>query len=295
MTSQLVWLITGTSQVSTASLEASGFGRELVLEVLKRGDKVIATTRGSSVHKLGDLKAAGAYTLELDVTAPLDDLRDTAKKAVEVYGRVDVLVNNAGYGMHGALEEITPEKTLEQFNGNLFGPLNVTRAILPYMRAAKSGTILWNGSMSAWIPFVGAGLYAATKAAMHSISSTLNAEISPLGLRSIVIEPGHFRTSIIRNGKGGGDEHIDDYSVVLAPTQKAYEEFDGKQPGDTKKGATAFVDIVRGEGVAAGKGLPPVLPLGSDAVEYTKHECEEMLRRIEEWKEVCLSTEVETA
>ncbi|KAK7459579.1 hypothetical protein VKT23_009561 [Stygiomarasmius scandens] len=141
MSSQLVWLITGTS---------TGIGRDLTLLALKRGDKVIATARGRSLSKLEELKAQGADTLELDVGWPLERLQQLAKDAVAIHGRVDVLVNNAGYFLVGALEENSAEETLQQFNTNVFGALNVTRAFLPHMRERKYGTIVWAGSIVGW-------------------------------------------------------------------------------------------------------------------------------------------------
>ncbi|KAI0318660.1 hypothetical protein OF83DRAFT_1082759 [Amylostereum chailletii] len=268
MSSQLVWLITGTS---------SGLGRELALEALGRGDKVIATSRAPSSHKLGSLKAAGAQTLVLDVTAPLEELHAVAKVAVSL--------------------------------GNLFGPLNVARAFLPYMRAARRGTILWNGSCKAWVPLVNVGLYAATKAAVHSLSSTLHAEISPFGLRSIVVEAGHFRTSVVTVGhRPEPSTQILDYRATMDPVQQAFNgkslslvwsslttaivaDFDGHQPGDPKKGVKIFVDLVRGEGVAAGRSVPQALPLGSDGVKDVRSACEEALRVLDDWNEVCVSTD----
>ncbi|KAK0447196.1 hypothetical protein EV421DRAFT_1789322 [Armillaria borealis] len=138
---QLVWLITGTS---------TGLGRDLALAALER-EKVIATARARSLHLLADLKEKGAETLELDVTAPLDDLKKVADKAAGIYGRVDVLVNNAGYLLVGALKESTPEETFHQFNTNIFGVLYVTRAFLPHMHAWRTGTFVWTGSVAGWV------------------------------------------------------------------------------------------------------------------------------------------------
>ncbi|KAG8895573.1 hypothetical protein FRB99_000457, partial [Tulasnella sp. 403] len=132
-TNQLVWLITGTS---------SGVGRDLTLEALKRGDKVIATARNTSKIDPA-LRANGAELLQLDVTDSLDNLKIVAGRAIGIYGRVDVVVNNAGYVLVGAIEENTPEETFAQFNTNVFGALNVTRAFLPHMRKRKSGTIFF--------------------------------------------------------------------------------------------------------------------------------------------------------
>lgn len=149
-------------------LPRSGFGKELSLALLERGDNVISTTRARSLPKLVELKEKGAATLELDVTAPLSDLHKVAAKAVAIYGRIDVIVNNAGFVITGALEENTyvdsssllplfsltlyfsPEQTYEQFNTNVFGGLNVARAFLPYMRPRKTGTIVWIGSLGGY-------------------------------------------------------------------------------------------------------------------------------------------------
>ncbi|PSR83147.1 hypothetical protein PHLCEN_2v5796 [Hermanssonia centrifuga] len=130
---QLVWLITGTS---------SGLGRCLTLAALKRGDKVIATGRSQSFSKLEDLKAQGADILELDVTSPPETINEVAKKAIHIYGRIDVLVNNAGYGEIGPLEEKTT---------HIFGPLNINQAFLPHMRERRTGTIVWVGSICGWM------------------------------------------------------------------------------------------------------------------------------------------------
>ncbi|KAI0293624.1 hypothetical protein B0F90DRAFT_1393384 [Multifurca ochricompacta] len=134
----LVWLITGTS---------SGVGRDLTLAALQRGDKVIATARARSIGQLDQLREKGADVLELDVTSPIDKLHEIAKQAVAIHGRVDVLVNNAGYVLVGAIEENTPQETYDQFNTNVFGGLNVARAFLPYMRQRKSGSVVWIGSL----------------------------------------------------------------------------------------------------------------------------------------------------
>jgi NAD(P)-dependent dehydrogenase (short-subunit alcohol dehydrogenase family) len=178
----LVWLITGTS---------TGLGRALTLEALSRGDKVIATARARSFGQLADLEAAGANTLQLDVTTSPDEMNEFAKQAVAIHGRVDVVVNNAGedpintpefdrpltmsyfmeaYTLIGAFEEHTPEEQSSILNTNLIGGLNVTRALLPYMRARKTGTVVWIGSVSSWIPLPSISMYSLTKFAMRSKS-----------------------------------------------------------------------------------------------------------------------------
>ncbi|KAK7459578.1 hypothetical protein VKT23_009560 [Stygiomarasmius scandens] len=279
MSSQLVWFITGTS---------TGLGRDLTLLALKRGDKVIATARGRSLSKLEELKSQGADTLELDVGWPLERLQQAAKEAVGIHGRID----DAWYFLVGALEENTAEETLQQFNTNVFGALNVTRAILPHMRARKSGTIVWMGSIGGWHAVPNAGAYAATKATVKSLSETLHAEISPLGLRSICIDFGYFRTSFL------DAEHrmphvgkIEDYKDITEGYERALQAYNGNQPGDPIKGCQVILDVVRGEGLAEGKAFPTNLQLGSDTYSTVKPILESQIKNMEDWKDVTLWTD----
>ncbi|KAF8075755.1 hypothetical protein FPV67DRAFT_1469077 [Lyophyllum atratum] len=283
MASQLVWLITGTS---------TGLGRDLTLAALKRGDKVIATSRARSLAKLEDLKAQGADILELDVTSPLEDLKSIAEKANAIHGRIDVLVNNAGYILVGAIEENTPEESFDQFNTNVFGALNVSRAFLPYMRERKTGTVVFLGSLGGWRSVPNAGLYAATKFALRGISSSLHDEISPLGLRSICVDFGYFRTAFLNaDHRAPQVSRIQDYKPMTDKANAALEAYNGKQPGDPLKGVEVIADVVRGEGVAAGKTFPTSLSLGSDCYTIVKGESEKTLARLEEWKDVTQSTD----
>jgi len=283
MSTQLVWLITGTS---------SGFGRDLVVGALKRGDKVIATARGRSVSKLAELKDLGADVLELDVTAPLVNLQEIAKQAHDIHGRIDVVVNNAGYIHVGAFEEATPEETLAQFNTNVFGGLNVARAFLPYMRARKTGTIVWFGSVAGWRDFAGVGLYCASKYCVRGISESLNAEISPLGLRSIVFEPGYFRTDFLTaDNRAPHIPRIADYAEITRGAHEGLEAYNGKQPGDPKKGVEVVIDVIKGEGAAQGKTVPSVFQLGSDCYAIVTEACNKTLKNLEEWKDVIVSTD----
>ncbi|KAJ2931094.1 hypothetical protein H1R20_g5975, partial [Candolleomyces eurysporus] len=283
--SPLVWLITGTS---------SGIGRDLALAALSRGDKVIATARGRTVSKLEDLKNAGAATLELDVTSPLEKLHQVAKEAVGIYGRVDVLVNNAGNMLVGALEETTPEETLNQFNTNVFGALNVARAFLPYMREKKSGIIMWMGSIVAWESFPYGGLYSATKWALRGISETLNDEISPLGLRSVCLDFGYFRTAFLGDTQRGPPvSRIPDYQPLTDIVEARFQAYNGKQPGNPAVGVKLLVDLAHGTGLFEGKASPASINLGSDSYSAAKKASENALSRLEEWKAVSYSTDFE--
>ncbi|ESK85511.1 retinol dehydrogenase 8 [Moniliophthora roreri MCA 2997] len=281
--SQLVWLITGTS---------TGLGRDLTLAALRRGDKVIATARAKSISQLNDLKAMGADTLELDVTAPLGKLQEVAKKAVAIHGRVDVVVNNAGYLQAGPLEETTPEETYDQFNTNVFGALNVSRAFLPYLRERKTGTIVFIGSLAGWRSIPHTGLYVASKWALRGISETLHDEIAPLGLRSVCIDPGAFRTPFLVPGhRKPYIPRIADYASMVEQREAALEALDGTQAGDPRRGVEVILDVVRGEGLVKDMPFQKSVQLGSDCYTVAKGECENALKRLEEWKKVTFSTD----
>ncbi|KAF8148854.1 hypothetical protein B0H34DRAFT_735591 [Crassisporium funariophilum] len=283
MASQLVWLITGTT---------SGLGRELALEALKRGEKVIATGRARSMAKLDDLKSRGADILELDVTSPLETLHAVAKKANAIHGRIDVLVNNAGYILVGAIEESTPEETLQQFNTNVFGALNVSRAFLPYMRAKKTGTVIFLGSLGGWKSTPYAGLYASTKLILRGISETLHDEISPFGLRSICFDFGYFRTDFLTaDNRAPKVSRISDYQELAETVDGALQAYNGNQPGNPLKGVQVMVDVVKGEGLATGKAFPSCVVLGTDCYNAAKTSSLNSITRLEEWKDVSVSTD----
>ncbi|KAM0754583.1 NAD-P-binding protein [Meredithblackwellia eburnea MCA 4105] len=274
------WLITGCS---------AGFGRELVLALLKKQIPVIATAR--KLESIKDLEAAGAIVYEWDVTSPLDQLKVKAKEIEgKVAGGVSILVNNAGYLEAGTIEETSPEQTFAQFNTNVFGLLNTTRAFLPYMRARKAGQIVNLSSIAGHVAHACGGLYAGTKHAVEALTLSLNAEISPIGLRAYTISPGGFRTKFLsRDVQVFGP--IADYHAVTGPMQNLLETHDGKQAGDPIKGARAIIDIVLAEGSAKGKTLGQTVFLGSDAAKMAKKQFDELSASIDEWNDVSASTD----
>ncbi|KJA21767.1 hypothetical protein HYPSUDRAFT_67465 [Hypholoma sublateritium FD-334 SS-4] len=276
-----VWVITGCS---------SGIGRELTLTALERGDKVIATTRGQSFDSIKDLKALGADIFELDVTAHIDELRKIAAEAVKVYGHVDVVMNNAGFIVPGCLEEITNEEMITQFNTNVFGAMNVSRAFLPYMRERKTGTIAFIGSCYGWrtVPFSGA--YVTSKFAVRGMSDTLNEELAPFGLRSICFDSGCFRTPVL-DKRPVWKSSIGDYKEAGEAANAALLAYSGYQKGDPVRGVNTIIDVIKGEGVAHGKVIPRGFALGADCYGTVKAHCEDTLKRLESWKEVTLSTD----
>ncbi|KAL3461783.1 hypothetical protein BJX64DRAFT_299965 [Aspergillus heterothallicus] len=278
----LVWLITGTS---------SGFGSEFVKQALARGDKVIATARNTD--KISHLRDLGAQVLELDVTSPQSELNARAAVAVAVFGRVDVLVNNAAFTQFGFLEDMSENDYVKQFNTNVFGTINTTRAFLPHFRSRKSGTIVNIGSMSAWETYPGVGAYSASKAALRYATDALDQEVSTIGIRTLLVEPGQFRTELLSaQNSMFAESSVPEYQDVAQATFKAFRDVHGKQRGDPVKGVGRVIDLVRGENGAAGREWPKELALGPDAVAVIRKKCEETLKTLAEWEEFSRGTDV---
>ena len=276
-----VWLITATS---------SGFGKEIALNALKRGHKVIAT--GRSVNNLTDLKEAGAYILKLDVVAPLDDIKKVAEEANGKYGRIDILVNAAGYILEGAIEEATPEQTFDNFNTNVFGMLNVTRSVLPYMRRQRSGLIAAFGSLGSWRGSAGGGIYCATKWACSGLMESLRPEIEPFGISALVIEPGYFRSGFLNVGTKISTAIVQDYENTLVGAQrKLFAKVANNQLGDVAKGAEVVVDVLTKSGSAEGKEIPVRLVLGSDCQKAIRGKLDSTTQLLDEWKDISYSTD----
>jgi NAD(P)-dependent dehydrogenase (short-subunit alcohol dehydrogenase family) len=242
-----IWFITGTS---------SGFGREIALAALAAGDRVVATAR--RVSGLADLVERApdrVRTVALDVTDPAA-VRHAVDVAVAEFGRIDVVVNNAGYGSRGALEELSDTQIRAQFDVNVFGVLDVLRAVLPVMRAQRSGHVVQMSSVGGVIATLGGAAYAATKFALEGLSEGLAQEVGPLGIRVTLVEPGPFRTDFAGRSAAHG-EPIEDYATILEPARERFLAQDGRQPGDPARAAQAIVDLVDSDD-------PPLrLPLGA--------------------------------
>jgi NAD(P)-dependent dehydrogenase (short-subunit alcohol dehydrogenase family) len=244
-----VWFITGTS---------SGFGREIATAALGAGDRVVATAR--QVSGLADLVERApdhVRAVALDVTDPAA-VCHAVDVAVAEFGRIDVVVNNAGYGSRGALEELSDEQIRAQFDVNVFGVLDVLRAVLPVMRAQRSGHVVQMSSVGGVGATLGGAAYAATKFALEGLSEGLALEVAPLGIRVTLVEPGPFRTDFAGRSAAHG-EPIEDYAPILDPARERFLAQDGRQPGDPRRAAQAVVDLV-------GLEDPPLrLPLGGAA------------------------------
>ena len=187
MNKNKVWFITGTS---------SGFGKALAEEVLAKGDRVVATARKPEVlQDLIEKYPDTARAVKLDVTN-LEDVKNSIQEAVREFGRIDVLVNNAGYALVGAIEETSDEQIRQQFNTNVFGVLNVTREVLPILHAQKSGHIVNIGSVVGFSAWASLGVYSASKFALEGVSEALAGEVAPHGIKTTLVEPGPFSPAV---------------------------------------------------------------------------------------------------
>lgn len=270
-----VWFITAAS---------SGFGKYVALEALSRGHKVIASAR--SVSRIADLKEAGADTVVLDVTSPIEEIEKVAKEANEKYGYINHLVNAAGYILIGAVEETSPKEDFDTFNTNVFGTLNVSKAFLPYLRATSGHRTIANfGSIGSWSGGPGYGLYAGTKWAVSGISESMRAELAPLGIAVTVVEPGYFRTGFLNpTAQVGSQKRIKEYDdSTVGSVRKLLEKTDNHQPGDVVKGARVIVDVLTMTGKAEGREVPMRVALGSDSPVAIRKKMEETSKLLEEW------------
>lgn len=275
-----VWLITGCS---------TGFGRSLAEAVLQGGDRVIATARNTD--KLQDLiyrYPQQVCTLSLDVTNK-DNIRSAISQAKDVYGRIDVLVNNAGYGSMGAIEEQSDEAIKRQFDTNLFGAINMMREVLPLMRSQRRGHILNISSVGGVVSMAGAGIYCSTKFALEAVSEALAQEVAPLGIKVTIVEPGAFRTDFSGRSLSIPEQTMPDYAETSGKMMEWVQDVDGKQPGDPAKAAQAMIKVVNSEN-------PPLrLALGEDAVDGINQKLESMKAELDAWKDVSMNTAFEGA
>ena len=260
------WFITGCS---------TGFGRVLTEELLKTEANIVATARNPD--SLSDLKGERLLVLPLDVTKA-ETVKAAVNAAKKRFGSIDVLVNNAGYGMMGAMEESSLEDTRRMFETNVFGLIQVTQAVLPIMRAQKSGYIINLSSAAGMVATPGAAMYNGTKFAVEGISEAMALEAAHLGIKVTLIEPGPFRTDFL-NRSLDTQPAIADYAQSVGKTREAFGAMDGKQPGDPLKAAQIIIDL-------ASQSNPPLrLPLGHSAFDRISAKVsalQDNLKRVEE-------------
>jgi NAD(P)-dependent dehydrogenase (short-subunit alcohol dehydrogenase family) len=271
-----VWFITGSS---------TGFGYLLAKEALRRGERVIATARDAS--KLDDLfkqHPDTARTFALDVTQPAE-IESVAKQAIAAFGHIDVLVNNAGYGVNGAIEEVSEEEFEPMFQTNIYGLIRTTRAFLPHFRQRRSGHIFNLSSIGGLIGGAGWGFYNVTKFAVEGFSEALAAELKPLGIHVTVVEPGPFRTDFLgRSGKLAAKE-LPEYKDTAGKAREYLETQSGKQPGDPQKAVEAII-------TAADSPNPPLhLILGKIALTRFRDKLAQWDKEIAAWEPVTVGAD----
>ncbi|GAA1892878.1 oxidoreductase [Streptantibioticus ferralitis] len=271
-----VWFITGCS---------TGLGRALATAVLERGWRAVVTARDP--RKVADIVAEHgdrALALALDVTDTVR-ITEAVKQAEAAFGRIDVLVNNAGYGYLAAVEEGEDDEIRALFDANVFGLIDVTRAVLPGMRARRSGHVVNISSLGGLAAFGATGYYHATKFAVEGVSESLAAEVAPLGIKVTIVEPGAFRTNWAGPSMRQSAIHIDDYAQTAGARRTATLATFGHQPGDPVRGSEAIISAVQAD-------EPPLrLLLGKVALQVAGARLDTLRTTFDAWRELTLSAD----
>ncbi|UXY32123.1 oxidoreductase [Streptomyces sp. HUAS TT20] len=275
------WFITGA---------ARGFGLEIARQALERGDNVVATARNpETVEKTLPQYGDQLLALALDVTDE-SQAHAAAAAAVERFGTIDVLVNNAGRGLLGAIEESSDAAVRAVYDTNVFGLLNVTRAVLPAMRRQGSGRVLNLSSLGGFTSSAGFGIYCSTKFAVEGISEAMRQELAPLGIHVTIVEPGYFRTDFLdASSLHTEGEVITDYAQTAGAVRGAVPGLNHAQPGDPVKGAAAILAL-------ADAGTPPLrAQLGSDCAAELDRKITQLREEAAAWRHLALSTDHDDA
>jgi NAD(P)-dependent dehydrogenase (short-subunit alcohol dehydrogenase family) len=271
-----VWFITGCS---------TGFGREIAKQVLARGWKAVVTARRP--EQLTDIihgHEKTALALELDVTKK-SQIEAAVKSAEEKFGRIDVLVNNAGYGYLAAIEEGEDDQVRRMFETNFFGLVDITKAVLPLMRKQKSGRIVNISSIGGLVSFGATGYYHATKYAIEGLSETLAIETAPLGIKVLIVEPGPFRTDWSGRSLLESKTLIQDYDSTAGDRRRQSRKNSGKQVGDPERAATAIIQAVTSDN-------PPLrLVLGKPALGLARKKLESVRNDLDAWEKTTLAAD----
>jgi len=273
---QRVWFITGAS---------TGFGRLLAEQVLAAGGSVVATAR--KPDQIADLQQKypnTALSLALDV-AEESEIDAAVDAAIEKFGRIDVLVNNAGYGLAGAIEEATESEYMPVFETNVFGLIRVTRALLPHLRAQRSGHIVNLSSIGGLIGSPGWGYYNASKFAVEGFSEALAAELAPLGIHVTIVEPGPFRTDFLGRSGVEAQQRIADYDETAGKTRQYFHDQAGKQPGDPAKAVAAIIAAVEAP------NPPQHLVLGKLAFTRMSARLDAWKQELDTWKDTSIGAD----
>ncbi|RXG11409.1 SDR family NAD(P)-dependent oxidoreductase [Leeuwenhoekiella aestuarii] len=273
MENSKVWYITGASK---------GIGRSLVEQLLLEGKKVAATSR--KISAFSSITNENFLPLEVDLTDE-KSIATSFEKTKSSFGKIDVVINNAGYGIGGAVEELSDEEINDNFNVNFFAVVKVIQQVLPYLRNQRSGHIINISSIAGFAPGLGWSIYSAAKFAVTGLSEALANDLKPLGINVTAVLPGWFRTNFAKpDSISFGKKQIDDYSFLRAAHQKM-NEIDGKQLGNPDKVANAFIELVNSQ------NPPALLFLGSDAHTRAKEKIAQLSQQIDGWKILSLSTD----
>ncbi|WP_271897791.1 oxidoreductase [Candidatus Phyllobacterium onerii] len=273
--SQKTFFITGAN---------SGFGFAIASAAVQMGHKVIGTVR-SETSRTALAEALPAVRPVLCDVTEFDRMPDIVRQAEDEHGPVDVLINNAGYGHEGVLEESPIEEMRRQFDVNVFGAVAVAKAFLPRFRARRSGFIVNVTSMGGMITMPGIAYYCGSKFALQGISEVMRSEMAPFGVRVTALCPGSFRTDWAGRSMVRTERSIADYDALFDPIREARQAKTGKQLGDPDKLAAAVLGLVESD------NPPPQLLLGSDALKHVSDRIERLQQEIEAWKSVTVSTD----
>jgi NAD(P)-dependent dehydrogenase (short-subunit alcohol dehydrogenase family) len=276
-----VWLITGAGR---------GMGIYLTKSALAAGFKVVATARNTvKVGKAIGISSDNLFIVKLDVTNP-EEIKAAVASAVDKFGTIDVLINNAANFYAGFFEELKPQDIEQQITTNLYGPMNVTRAVLPIMRKNRSGHIISISSIAGLVGTEYTSAYNASKFALEGWMESLALEVAPFGIKTTLVEPGYFRTELLEPTSTTWSENaIEDYAERSAAFRSAFEEVNGKQPGDPAKLADALMRIAR-------QNEPPKRWLaGADAVRDAEKKISDLQQQINAYHDLSTSLAYEDA
>ncbi len=270
-----IWLITGVS---------SGFGLALAKAVVATGDTVVGSVRKDAQGQAFAQALGGkASFVRMDVTVA-EEREAALAQVLKQHGRVDVLVNNAGYGLFGAVEEVSEAEARQQMETNFFGALALTQAVLPGMRAQGSGHVVQISSVAGFSATPGLGLYNASKFALEGFSEALAQEVAKLGIRVMIVEPGPFRTKWAGESAVRSAKQIEAYDGSAHEVFRMINGYSGKQPGDPERGAALIVEAVN-------SGAAPLrLPLGQMAIERMRAKLASVAKEVDAWEAKSLAT-----